>query len=276
MAFVLALVLGVGGAIRWGMSARRAGYAPAPAAASEATTAAPAVAVAPVSLSSSGSLGPAAPAEAAPAMSATMADALSLAGRGRFPEAVDLAGAVSPDLREASISSVFSLWAGTQPRPAAEAALALADDAQRGFAWQAVVAAWAESDPAALAAHALSLSDATARARALDAALPRWLERDERSAVDWVGALPSGRGSDQAVALLARHPAFFDRGADLALDWAEAIQDPVLRSRTLGVVVRAWLSTSPSEAARYARRSVDILPAEKEDILVGERFTAHP
>ena len=263
------LVLGVGGAIRSGTSERRVAEVPA----SPPTAPALAIEVAPVVSASPPRPSVPTVAGAAPA---TMADALALAGTGRFTDAAELAGEVSPELRAAAVASVFSLWAKSQPRSAADAALSLDDEARRNLAWHAVVGVWAESDPAALAAHALSLSDESARNRALDAALPRWLERDERAAADWVGALPSGRESDSAVALLARHPALLEREPALALDWAEAIQDPVLRSRTLGVVVRAWASASPSEAAGYARSSTDISPSEKEDILVGERFTAHP
>lgn len=210
------------------------------------------------------------------AASATLADALALAAAGHFSEAAQLAAETSPELRSACTASVFSLWARTEPRLAASAALALHEAAERNLAWHAVVLAWSERDPAALAAFALSLRDEPLRHRALDAALPAWLEREEQAVFDWVGSLPSTPESDGAVALVARHPALIARDPELALAWAEAIRDPRLRSRTLGQIVRAWQGTAPDEAARYTRRSADLLPSEKEDILVGERFTAHP
>ncbi len=264
----LLLALGVGGAIYHGTSVRRSLDG------RPVVSAIPAVRAVRILDSAAPPIDVFAP--AAPLASATMADAIMLAEAGRFAEAAELVGKLTPELRQAALVSIFALWAKKDPRLAATAALSLEDDARRNLAWHAVAVAWAESDPAALAAHALSLSDDTARNQAFDAALPRWLERDARSAMEWVGALVAGSESDSAVAILARHPALLERGPELALDWAEAIQDSALRSRTLGVVVRAWLSASPAEAARYARQSPDILPSEKEDILVGERFTLHP
>jgi hypothetical protein len=205
-----------------------------------------------------------------------MAQALSLAATGRFPDAFASAQKGSPDLRCASLASVCALWASQQPRLAAQAALALSDSAQRTVAWHAVATTWADRSPDALAAYALLLSDQSARNQAFDAALPRWLERDESAALAWVGALQSATENDHAVTLIALHPPLIERSPELALSLAEAIQDASLRSHTLGQVVRGWIPSSPDQAADYARHSPDLLPSEREDILVDERFTAHP
>ena len=205
-----------------------------------------------------------------------MQRALSLADAGRFSAALEVALSVSEELRHAAISSVFSRWADEHPKAAAAAAITLSDDAQRNVAWHAVATRWSENDPASLAAHAWSLDDESLRGRALDSALPRWLERDEPAALAWVGALPSSRASDPAVALVAGRPSLIEHDPELAVCWAETIADANLRSRTLAAITRAWLLADPEAATRYARRSPDIFPAHREDILVGERFTAHP
>jgi hypothetical protein len=205
-----------------------------------------------------------------------MQRALSLADSGRFEAAAEVARTTREELRLAVLSSVYSRWAGERPEEAASAALALADNAQRNLAWHTVATRWAETDPAALAVHAWSLPEESARGPALDAALPRWMQLDETAALDWVGSLPSSRASDSAVAVIAGHPSLLEHDPELAVCWAETIHDPDLRSRTLAAVARAWLLVAPEAAAGYARRSPDILPAHREDILVGERFTAHP
>ena len=176
----LLLALGVGGAIYHGTSVRRSpdGRLAASAISADRAVRIPDSSAPPLDVS----------APDAPLASAAMADAIMLAEAGRFAEAAELAGKLTPELRQAALVSIFALWAKKDPRLAATAALSLKDDARRNLAWHAVAVAWAESDPAALAAHALSLSDDTARNQAFDAALPRWLERDARSAMEWVGA----------------------------------------------------------------------------------------
>jgi hypothetical protein len=205
-----------------------------------------------------------------------MQRALSLANAGRFSAAAEAALTAPEELRLATLSSVFSPWADKHPHEAAAAALSLAEEAQRNVAWHAVATRWAENDPAALVVHAWSLVDESARGRALDLGVPRWMERDETSALAWVGALPSSRASDPAVALVASRSSLIEYDPESALCWAETITDRDLRSRTLSTIARAWLLTAPEAAARYARHSPDIFPTHREDILVGERFTAHP
>ena len=231
---------------------------------------------APAARASVALVAPALATEAPPAGIPPIQRALSLADAGRFEEAAAVARTAPEELRAAALSSVFSRWAGERPTAAAAAALALADDAQRNLVWHVVATRWAEIDPAALALFGWSLPRAPERSSALDIALARWIERDETAALDWVGSLPSSRASDSAVAMIAGHSSLIGRDPELALCWAETINDLDLRSRTLAAITRAWLPAAPEAAARYARQSPDIFPAHREDILVGERFTAHP
>ncbi len=206
---------------------------------------------------------------------------MDLTAAGRFPAAAALALTLPEGQSAAALASVFALWTQAAPHEAADAALALTDPAARDHAWQTVVATWSAAAPASLAAHSLTLPEnfAPARRHALDAAVGHWLALDAPAAMDWVGRLPSGPATDGAVALVAQQPDLLHTQPELALDWAESIQDPPLRSRTLGRVVRAWRDSTPAALAaaeHYARTSPDLLPSEREDILVGERFTAHP
>lgn len=217
---------------------------------------------------------PSVPAAATPA--SPFAEAFALAERGLFSDAVRTAQTLPADQRTPALVSVFSIWAHHAPAEAANRALSHPDDAERNLAWHAIATAWAADAPADLATFAWSLADETPRAAAFAAALPAWLERDEPAALAWIGALPASPRTDSAVAIVARHSPLIERDPALAISWAEVIQDPALRSRTLGQVLRVWLPVDPDAAGRYARSSPELFPSEREDVLVGERFTAHP
>ena len=217
---------------------------------------------------------PTSPAPAIPAP--TLASLLSLADSGDHAAAASL----TPNLPEGdqlpALASIFSAWAAHDLAAATSAALAIGTDSHRDTAWRAVAAAWAETDPAGLAAFARELPSGPARHVALEHSVRRWLDLDAPAALAWVETLPSSPESDIAVALVARHPSLLSTQPELALAWAEALRDPAQRSRTLGHVVRAWREIAPAAAEHYARSSPDLTDSEREDILVGERFTAHP
>ncbi len=212
----------------------------------------------------------------APSAPSSLAEIMALSERGDHAHAAALACALPEDQRAAALSSLFALWAAENRTEAAAAALALSEASDRGFAWRAVLVQWAPADPAGLAAHALSLPDDTPRRQALAEAMHHWLVRDADAALAWAGALPSTAEHDGVVAQVAQDPALIREKTDLALAWAETLHDSALRSRVLGRVVREWREFEPAAAERFARQSPDLSPSEREDILVGERFTAHP
>ncbi|WNG28194.1 hypothetical protein F0U62_32460 [Cystobacter fuscus] len=204
------------------------------------------------------------------------ATVLATGERGDYAAAVRLGASLPEDQRGPALASVFGRWASQDRSAAASAALALADPLARDIAWSAVVQQWAPVDPASLAAYASDLPPGTVRNIALDSALGHWLESDPPAAIAWVEALPSSPEDDVIVARIAQHPGLIGSQPELAIAWAEAIRDPVLRSRTLGTVIREWRDINPAAAEHYARTSPELTPGEREDILVGERFTPHP
>ena len=88
--------------------------------------------------------------------------------------------------------------------------------------------------------------------------------------------MPVTPDNDLAFATVAQHPDLVRDQPARAIAWAESIHDPTMRSRTLGRVVREWREHDSAAAEAYARIAPGILPDEREDILVGERFTTHP
>ncbi|MFT4175258.1 MAG: hypothetical protein QM627_01265 [Luteolibacter sp.] len=220
--------------------------------------------------------GPPSPPSSSPPLSTPMEEALSLAADRRFHDALAAMHQVPQDMKASVITSIFALWVDQSPGEAAKAALDLPDAFENRLAWNAVTTRWAEVAPDQLAVYALSMEgNASQQQQALTSAIPHWLEINDNDAIKWVGALPSSIDCDAVISIVAKHEPLIERDPALAITWAEAIRNPVLRSRTLGIVVRSWLPASPEEAANYARNSPNIFPSEREDILVGERFTEH-
>ena len=218
---------------------------------------------------------PAAPPTPAPARP-DLAAVLATGERGDYSAAARLAAALPEDQRAPAFSSLFSTWAVRERSAAATAALALSDPPLRDLAWCAVIRPWAATDPGSLATFARDLPAGAARNAALDEALRHWLDHDLSAALAWVETLPSSLENDLVVARVAEYPGLIGPQPDLAIAWAESVRDPALRSHTLGKVVREWRGADPDAAERYARNSPELTASEREDILVGERFTPHP
>lgn len=219
---------------------------------------------------------PASSASESVAPAGSLAAVMIEAEAGRHARAAALLAALPDGERAAAIASVYDRWAEAAPEAASASALALADHVTRASAWRAVVRRRAFADPAGLAAHAGGSPPGPERHAALEAALARWLELDAPAAVEWIGRLPASPENDVVVAQVARHAAQIDRRHESALEWAEAIQEPALRSRVLGDVIRDWRDHAPRAAEAYARVTPHLTASEREDILVGERFTPHP
>lgn len=200
----------------------------------------------------------------------------ALAEAGEFASAARFAAAAGEEQRDVWAALAFSRWSEQQPAAATAAAGALPDPALRDVAWRAAVANWALNEPDSLADYATHLPAGEARAYAFGEALRVWIDQDLPAASRWLDRLDPGGDTDLAVALVATHPALAVRRPDVAISWAESIGDPMLRSRTLARVILAWSNADPVAAARFARSTPALTPADREVALPGERFTPHP
>ncbi len=200
----------------------------------------------------------------------------ALAGAGEFASAARFAASANEEQRDTWTALAFSRWSEQQPAAATAAASALTDPALRDVAWRAAVVNWAQNEPDSLADYAFQLPAGEARAYALGEALRLWIDKDVVRASGWLDRLDPSTDTDLAVSLIATHPALAAHRPDVALSWAESISEPTARSRTVARVVQVWADSDPAAAARYARTTPALLPADREEALPGERFTAHP
>ena len=200
----------------------------------------------------------------------------ALAEAGEFASATRFAAAGDEEQRDIWTTQAFSRWSEQQPLAATTAANSLSDPALRDVAWRAAVVNWAQNEPASLTDYATRLPAGEARTYALGEALRVWIDQDPPGASRWLDRLEPNSDTDMAVSLIATHPALAVRRPEVAMSWAESIADPMLRSRTIARVIQVWTDTDPVAAARYARTTPALTPADREVALPGERFTPHP
>ena len=106
-------------------------------------------------------------------------------------------------------------------------------------ATRVVAEEWADRDPDSAMDWMISLPAGSERAQLVELRFKRWLRRDGRSAEAWARSAVPARGADPAVRVLVRR--HFARQPALAMEWANRLQDPIVRRGVLISVGRSWL-----------------------------------
>jgi hypothetical protein len=191
----------------------------------------------------------------------------ALAQRGDFASAAMFAAQGSADHREAWLATAFAVWTEHQPQTAAAAALAQPDEIDRKTASQAVMDRWATLDPLSLANFALRLPRDSNRSYAISAALAEWTNQDLPAASAWLNQLEPSAELDAGVAAVATRQPLVARRPETAVNWAESVFDPTLRSQTLTAIVREWAKADHPAAQHYAETSPAIIAADRSSLL---------
>jgi hypothetical protein len=99
----------------------------------------------------------------------------------------------------------------------------------------------------------------------LGQALQNWVGQDPVAAANWINANTTAFGPDldkgvESVATLnAIQP-------DLAVNWAESIDDETLRSEALTDILHNWVLTDFTAAQKYVEGTQDLQPADRKKI----------
>lgn len=196
----------------------------------------------------------------------------ALCDAGNFFEATQLAGR-SDDAVQHSIwmAEAYSHWATLQPEQAARNAAALTDPAARTEALHGVVGGWADADPAGLTHFLADLPSGPDHGAMLGQALQSWVRRDPEAAAAWINNRDTSPDYDEGVAAVAS--ANFVK-ADVALNWAESISNPKLRSETIAEVLHGWVIEDPAAAKQYFVATKNLLPEDRQR--VGEIIAGSP
>ncbi len=158
-------------------------------------------------------------------------------------------------------------WARYQPEQAAPWVLSLPAGPVRDQAVDALGQAWADIDPVRAANFAVTLPPGESRQTALRQAISKWTLDDPATASKWVLQFDAHQDFDQAVAAIATSHNLISRNINLALGWAETIQNPALRRESTTTVVSNWYAMNPTAALDYIKTSPDLSTEVREDLL---------
>ena len=185
----------------------------------------------------------------------------------RFAVAAEGAVAGESEDRLKWIQSAFSHWARQEPEYAALATVSLPDDGSRFEALLAVVADWVRIDPEGLTEFVQQLPAGADRTNTLGEALRLWVYNNPKAAADWIDRLDPSPELDAGVTALATLPQLIAVHPEVAISWAESIDNPGQRSNALTAILRQWGGSDPVAARSYLDQSTDLLPADRAVLL---------
>ena len=198
----------------------------------------------------------------APGYGSRLIDALC--DSGNFEAAAAFSAGGDAQQRSGWMSEAFCKWAELQPAQAAEAASAMSDPVLRNQALHGIVGGWSEADPVGLVQFVTQLpSDNTERGALLGQALDRWARQDPAAASAWINNHQTGPELDQGVAAIATTEGV---KPELGVSWADSITDPQLRSQTLNLVLRNWLTIDPAAAKQFFDNTKNLLPDQRKEL----------
>jgi hypothetical protein len=203
-----------------------------------------------------------------PQQSREYGDALiyALGQNGNYQRAADFAVAADGNVRVELLSAAYGNWANYQPQNAAASALEIPDAEARQSALDAVMAGWGQIDPNGLADFAMNhLSAGDQKTHALSDALVCWAGNNVVDAANWINQFGPAPEFDQGEAAIATQPEVMKQ-PEVALQWAQAIADANLRSRTISAVVETWALSNPSAASAFVQTTTDLLPEDRANV----------
>jgi hypothetical protein len=190
----------------------------------------------------------------------------ALAGTGEFERAARFAATGDVNTQEDWLTTAYSMWADYQPGAAMTAVAALIDPEARRNAFNAAVSSWSSNDPKAVAEYAAQLDSSDEKKFAITAALRNWAANDAVEAANWIRQRDPSPELDAGTAGVATDQQNFRQPA-VAIEWAESITDPELRSSTLVTIIRQWAEQDRAAAQNYFRNSTGLRPNDRSELL---------
>lgn len=191
----------------------------------------------------------------------------ALCASGNFQTAAAFAASGDSAQNSGWLGEMYSQWAALQPEEAAQAAMAITDPNTQKWALHGIVGGWAQADPAGLTQFLSQLPPGGDRGQMVGQALENWVRQDPAAAADWINNSDMGADLDQGIAAVASMDLSEDNFTpDVAVSWAESINDNTLRSQALTSVLRNWIYIDLPAATSYFNTTTDLLPADRQQI----------
>jgi hypothetical protein len=191
----------------------------------------------------------------------------ALCNAGSFETAAKFAADGDNGERPFWLGETYSKWAELQPEQAAAAAAAITDPDIRNQALHGIVGGWAQADPVTLTQFLSQLPPDGNRGLLIGQALQQWVHLDPVAAADWINNSDLGADLDRGIMAVANMDMFAgDITPDVAVNWAESITDPALRSKALVNLLRDWVLVDLAAATSYFNATANLLPADRQKI----------
>jgi len=171
------------------------------------------------------------------------------------PEAAALWSESLPDgpIKGAAMSRIAEAYARTNPQAAAAWAQRFADKDYASRTIEQVGGRWAQSDPLAAVSWLENLPSGQGQFAGLRNAFSDWEDRDPAAAGEYLLAMPQSPKRDSAISGFATGYAW--QNPQLALTWAQEINDPDLRQNSLARAGEAYFRTDPDAARAWLETS---------------------
>ncbi|MGA2788717.1 MAG: hypothetical protein ABSF60_14445 [Verrucomicrobiota bacterium] len=191
----------------------------------------------------------------------------ALCNAGNFETAAKFAADGDNGQRPFWLGETYSKWAELQPEQAAADAMTITDPNIRNQALHGIVGGWAQADPAALTQFLAQLPAGGDRCSLIGQAIQQWVRLDPVAAADWIDNSDLGPDLDQGIKAVANMDLFAgDIQPDVAVNWAESITDPTVRSQALLKLLRDWVLMDLPAAKSYLETTTNLLPADRQKI----------
>ena len=194
--------------------------------------------------------------------------ACRLARRGMVREAWSLATALPAPQRNECLPLVSAIQAGTDPLGSWQATLAIGEPGLRQACQIAVLRSGSDGCLPDLAEMAGSFPEESVREAMLREVVSRWALQDPYGLFAWpkLATLPAAV-RDEAARCLVIQGDGLNRTPAVAGAWAEAIEEPELRSLAMEAAAREWFAEDPAAASEFVRRSPRLDDARRVAIL---------
>lgn len=173
----------------------------------------------------------------------------------------------STSISDDDLEAVTAAWRNRAYAAAAARVMRWSDLQDRRQIILPMLIDWVHANPAEAAQFAQRQSEGAERRESLEAALRAWAEIDLPSATAWLNAQQPQPDYDAAVAVIATSRPLIERCPDVALSWAESIDQPQLRWESTASVVLGWIRRDRAAALNYVEHTASLRSDERSRLL---------
>ena len=173
----------------------------------------------------------------------------------------------SPASGSSPLVSRAASLAQSHPAEAARLVTELPAGEEQNQAALAVIDRWISSDPLAAAAWTSQFPDGPLREQAMSLVARQWGLRDWNATAAWLETLPVGSSRDAAIGAFVTSADGYD--IQLALEWANRMEDPENRAQRVEWTARRWLRDDSPAARAWIEKAP--LPAGMAERLLAEK-----